>query len=207
MISLFKIFCVYLYKINIDMAELDYKDEIWKDIEGYEGLYKVSNYSRIKSLGNGDSNASVEKILKAHPDGGGHLKVNLNKKGKIKQVFCHVIAAIHFIPNPDNKNQVHHIDGNKLNNHIDNLMWVTHKEHFNFHPDIHIKAGKAAAIFNIKNKSKAVNQYDLQGNFIKTWQSVREIERELGYRHQNIISCCNCKPHFNTAYGYIWKYA
>ena len=110
------------------------QDEVWKDIEGYEGLYQVSTCGNIKSLakprknGNGRSYIQKEKLLKQSFTSTGYKKVELYKDGKRKSFKVHRLVAIAFIPNPDNKPEVNHIDGNKINNNIDNLEWVTSSE-------------------------------------------------------------------------------
>ena len=97
-------------------------DEIWKDIEGYEGEYQISNYSRVKSFKWG-----FPKILKPELCGV-YLAVHLLLNGKPQHFSVHVLAARAFIPNPENKPLVNHVDGNKLNCHISNLQWVTPAE-------------------------------------------------------------------------------
>ena len=110
------------------------QDEVWKDIEGYEGLYQVSTCGNIKSLakprknGNGRCYIQKEKLLKQSFTSTGYKKVELYKDGKRKSFKVHRLVAIAFIPNPDNKPEVNHIDGNKINNNIDNLEWVTSSE-------------------------------------------------------------------------------
>jgi hypothetical protein len=108
--------------------------EIWKDIEGYEGLYQVSSCGRIKSLARsykfGPNN---EKILKARKsrkgkNGWSYPSVALYKDNIAKFYTIHRLVAIHFIPNLENKPQVNHKDGNKLNNNINNLEWATQSE-------------------------------------------------------------------------------
>ena len=110
------------------------QDEVWKDIEGYEGLYQVSTCGNIKSLakprknGNGRCYIQKEKLLKQSFTSTGYKKVELYKDGKRKSFKVHRLVAIAFISNPDNKPEVNHIDGNKINNNIDNLEWVTSSE-------------------------------------------------------------------------------
>ena len=109
-------------------------EEIWKDIKGYEGLYQVSNFGRVKTLPRIIRNSSngryytKEKILKLGKQTTGYLYVCLYKNNTHKTHRIHRLVAEAFIANPENKLQVNHIDGNKTNNHVSNLEWVTRKE-------------------------------------------------------------------------------
>ena len=95
-------------------------DIIWKDIKGYEGLYEVSNTGYIKSLQ--FKKPFIKKFNKNHQ---GYLSVSLYKDNENKLVKVHRVVAEAFIPNPENKPQVNHKDGNKANNCVENLEWVT----------------------------------------------------------------------------------
>lgn len=101
-------------------------DEIFKDVKGYEGIYKVSNFGRIKSLGNNYNRK--EKILKGTNNGSGYFMVTLSKHGKQKTDLVHRLVAIAFIQNSENKKCINHIDGNKANNCVNNLEWITYSE-------------------------------------------------------------------------------
>lgn len=186
--------------------------EIWKDLKEYENLYQISNLGRVKSLQRRKSNYNQkgftgtfkliqEKILKPKVDRKGYLYVQLYKNGKSKMFKVHRLVAQTFIPNLRNKPQVNHKDGNKQNNFIDNLEWCTNTEN-----QKHAwKIGLQKSRFSKNNsKAKKVMQYDLQGNFIREWNCMMDIEREINISHTSISLCCRNKVE-NTR-GYIWKY-
>ncbi len=108
--------------------------EIWVPIKGYEGLYEVSNLGRVKSLDKlrnfryvGFKNPLKGKLIKGF-DAHGYRRVSLCKNGKYKKIYIHVLVARAFIPNPENKPEVNHKDGIKINNRELNLEWNTNKE-------------------------------------------------------------------------------
>ena len=165
-------------------------EEIWKDIEGYEGLYQISDKGRVKSLRFGK-----EKILKSVIDKKNYLQVVLYKN-KIKKHFqVHRLVALAFISNPQNYPQVNHKDENPSNNNLENLEWCTSKYNINY--------GTRIQRF-IEKKSKTVLQFTKSGEFIKKWKSAKDAERNLGYSTGNITSCCRGKA--KSAYGYVWRY-
>jgi len=94
------------------------ENEIWKSIKGYENLYWISSFGNVRS---------VRKYLK-HEVRRGYHRVDLCKNGKTKKWFVHRLVAFAFIPNPKLKPFINHIDGNKSNNKIPNLEWVTNLE-------------------------------------------------------------------------------
>lgn len=95
--------------------------ELWKDVNGYEGLYQVSNQGRVKSI-------RSNKIHKKRLTHDGYVKATLTVNYKSKDFRVHRLVAEHFIPNPESKETVNHIDGNKENNNMDNLEWATRSE-------------------------------------------------------------------------------
>ena len=187
--------------------------EIWQDIKGYEGLYQISNLGRVKSFRrfNGHHYISREKILT--PQKNKYLTVRLADGNKTKQYQVHRLVAETFIPNPFNKVYVNHINGNKKDNMVNNLEWCTPKENTihayknNLIKKTTDKKNKAA-LNNIKKAwsktSKKVNQYDLNNNFIKQWESISSIAKINNYRRCSVTNACNNKKIYKN---YIWKYA
>ena len=105
------------------------KEEIWRDIKGYEGLYQVSNLGRVKSLNY--NHTKKEKILNL-ANSKGYLHVTLYKNSKYKIYKVHRLVAIHFIENPNSYSQVNHKDENKQNNKVENLEWCTQEYNNNY---------------------------------------------------------------------------
>ena len=103
--------------------------EIWKDIKKFEGIYQVSNLGNIKSLNN--NKTKKEKILKLNKDKKGYLYVDLYKNNKSKRFVVHRLVAEAFIPNPENKPCIDHINTIRDDNRVENLRWVTYKENCN----------------------------------------------------------------------------
>ena len=155
--------------------------EIWKDVELYDGLYQVSNLGRVKSLNY--RRTGKEQRLKPCDTGNGYLQVVLYKNGKIDRPLVHRLVAKAFIPNPENKPEVHHRDGNTHNNCVSNLQWVTRKEHRD------------------KDRSKKVLCVETGTIF----PSASEAGRQIGIDIGNINSCCQGKR--KTAGKYHWRYA
>lgn len=103
--------------------------EIWKDIEGYEGLYQISSFGRIKSIERKYKKRKCDECIKSPSLAGkGYYRIALSKYGIKKYFYIHKLVGNAFIPNPDNKPTIDHIDRNKLNNNVNNLRWATYNE-------------------------------------------------------------------------------
>ena len=111
---------IALYPFGIE----DLQGEIWKWIKGYENLYQISNYGRVKSFPRNGTGKEI-KILRPQITKFGYLKISLHKDNKSKFFQIHRLVAETFIQNIKNKPQVNHKDGNKFNNYVDNLEWST----------------------------------------------------------------------------------
>ena len=175
--------------------------EQWKDIEGYEGRYQVSNLGRVKSLpilkrnGNGYY-WTKEKIRRLKINEDGYQAITLVENSKFKTYTIHRLVATAFIENPNNYSEVNHIDEIKTNNRVDNLEWCTHAYNLEY--------GSRKEITRQKTM-KPVLQFDRENNFIKKWISMTEAANQLNIAQGCISNCCHHKR--KTAGNYIWKLA
>ena len=168
--------------------------EYWKPVVGYEGLYMVSNWGRVKSIKFGK-----ERILKPGTNNYGYLLVKLCKDGKVKAFTVHRLVAEAFLPNPHNYPCVNHKDENKQNNVVSNLEWCTHEYNNTYGTRIERVAEKTT---NGKC-SKPVLQYTLNGEFVREWESTAECGRN-GFNQGNVVTCCQGK--LKKYKGFIWRY-
>ena len=180
-----------------NVIEHTLKQEEWKPIPGYEGLYEVSNYGRVKSY-QLDSNGKILSPGNTGKDGSGYCFVNLYKDGKAKKhCTIHRLVAEAFIPNPSNFPQVNHMDECKENNYFGNLEWCTHKYNLSYGT----RTRRIA-----ENNSKPVVQLDKKGNFISEFESLTEASKITGIASTSICRCCNHKPGHYSAGGFVWIY-
>lgn len=185
--------------------------EIWKPVVGYEGLYEVSNIGRVKSLeryvnDRGGFKLLKERILKEVQSRSGHLKVKLSKNSMSKLYFTHRLVAQAFIPNPDNLPVINHKDEDPINNRVENLEWCT-VAYNNRYGTVRQRQAEKAHLRKHPTQYKKVYQYTKSGELIKEWESICSIQNDLGYNRGNISACCLRKPHYHTAYGYVWRFA
>lgn len=173
-------------------------EEIWKPIKGYEGIYEVSSYGRVRSLDHLSSLGERVKgrVLKSHTAGRGYLSVGLHN-GKKKDFYIHRLVASAFIPNPDNLLQVNHKDEDKTNNHADNLEWCDLQYNHAY------GTGRARRAEAFPGK-KSVIQLDEQGNYIREYTSLEEAARNFSITKNNIRWCCEGKR--KHAAGFKWKF-
>lgn len=110
------------------------KNVVWKDIEGYEGIYQISNYGEVMRLMSYDSRNHLRnsKILKQRKNKDGYMVVGLHKNSKEKKYLVHRLVAKAFISNPNKLPEINHIDENKQNNSVPNLEWCNRKYNVNY---------------------------------------------------------------------------
>lgn len=179
-------------------------NEIWKPVRDYEGLYEVSNLGRVKSLSKFHCTSknysslgywSKEKILKPIVGVQGYLYVNLykNKKNNFKRI--HILVAQAFIKNPNKFPMVNHKDENVMNNVVSNLEWCDNKYNLNYGTAQERKAQK---------HNKPILQFDLEGNFIKEYESITQVSKETKIPISSISA--NCHEQRNKTNGYVFKF-
>ena len=174
-------------------------EEIWKDIEGYEGIYQVSSFGRVRSLDrmvimrNGRSRIKRGQILKERRTKHGYVRVQL---GVNNDQYIHRLVASTFISNSDNLPQVNHKDENKSNNRVDNLEWCDNVYNINY--------GTAKERLSDISSTRPIKQLTLEGELVAEYKGVIDAVRKTGYKEAPIRECCNHKTH--TAYGFIWEY-
>ncbi len=166
------------FRNDWEQKRLKDNEEQWRDIKGFEGLYSVSTKGNVKNLKTG-------RLIAGKCDWNGYRLVNL--KGKFYMV--HRLVGLAFIPNPNNLPHINHIDEDKTNNNVENLEWCSPSYNVNY---------------SSHKYSCRINQLTLDGEFVKVWQSSKQIEKEAGYAASHIIQCCKGK--YKQAYGYRWEY-
>lgn len=184
-------------------------NEVWKAIPGFEGRYEVSDKGRIRTCSNGRwGNRQSCRIMSLKVNTVGYFCVNLYKPfsgGKSTCQMVHRLVAEAFIPNPENKPQVNHIDGNKLNNKVENLEWVTASEN-KYHA---VRTGlqkpsKKQKEITIQRCSIPVVVFDADMNEVGRFGSAKDAARATGADHSAVTKCCRGK--LKTTKGFYYKY-
>lgn len=178
--------------------------EVWKDIDGFDGAYQVSNEGRIKSVTRKTTNGRgvSERILKKRVNERGYEYVCLQKNGKRKSIKVHRAVASAFVENLYGYNQVNHKDEQKTNNNADNLEWCDAAYNSNYGTG-KIRAAKKRS----ERHENIIVQYGINGERVREWKSPAEVQKKTGnkYKATNIVACC--RKRYKTSYGYIWRYA
>lgn len=182
-------------------------DREWKPIEGYEGLYEVSNLGEVKSLNY--NRTGREKLLSLGKNRYGYLYVQLSKNGFVKVFRINRLVYSTFVGEIPEDMQVNHIDEDKENNRVDNLNLMTPKENIRWGTGIARRADVRRGKPNPKvaaAKSKAVQALDkVTGNVVYEFPSTMEAQRQGYGDHRNISACCNGKRKSHG--GFIWRYS
>ena len=175
-------------------------EEIWRDVKGYEGLYQVSNFGRVKSLRRltrckNDSYGIVkERILKTSLHNGYRI-VSFLKDNKRKTFSVHRLVAIAFIANPDNLPQINHKDEIKSNSIANNLEWCTHKYNCNYGS---FQKNKA------KSNSKKTYKTSIDGEILGVYDSLKEAATANAERSGSVSNCIGGR--LKTLHGFLYKH-
>lgn len=175
--------------------------EEWRPINGFEGLYEISSYGRVKSFKSHPSG----KILKTSLDSNGYPKISLSKNGAKKDATVHRLVAETYLPRVDGKTCVNHIDGNKANNRLDNLEWCTYSENIKhalrtgLYGGISKEATMKGARRSAQNRTRQVIRSDGA-----RFKNAAEAASAIGAHKDSIYAAIRRKA---LLYGYRFSYA
>jgi len=181
--------------------------EVWKDIDGYSGVYQVSSLGRVRTVEDPNPKRK-DRCRKEHIHVGGlsgkkygkYRFILLRKNGKVGKFSIHRLVAQAFIPNPENKLQIDHIDGDKLNNKVDNLRWVTGKENVHNSITLIARSDKVRKIV-----SRKVGKYSLDGRILEVYGSCMEAAVMNNKKSPSgVIEACSGKR--THCGGFVFKY-
>ena len=187
-------------------------EEIWKDIEGYEGEYQISNCGRYRSLdrivtySNGINVRYEGKILSSFEKKNGYLQATLNRKSGNKKFYIHRLVASAFIINDDpiNKTIINHVDENKQNNNFNNLEWCTHAYNLTYN-NVHLKKIKTIDYIELNKKfKKPIIAKNINSGEELYFNSATDAAREYGFFRQSIVKVL--KGVTKTHMGHTFKY-
>ena len=189
------------------------ENEIWKDIEGYEGIYQVSNFGRIRSLDryitkphprNGVLTQYRKKgqIIATHPTRNGYINAVLKKDGKKENHRVHRLVAKAFVPGYFDGADVNHKDCNRQNNRADNLEWMTRRDNLKYS-----NGDTASAMEQIhRSQRKPIIQMTMDGEHIREWPSIHSAHLALRLDSKSLSGACYQKYGLKTCGGYRWKF-
>ena len=167
--------------------------EIWKDIEGYEGLYQVSNFGQIRALNYRKQH--ISQVVKQGVDAHGYYKIRLSQNGRRTEYKVHRLVAIAFLENCGKLPEVNHKDGNKRNNNINNLEWVTKLDN--------IKHQFETGLVSKNANKKPVIAICIKDGVEKCFESIADASRNLGIKRCEITHCVSGK--YKTSKGYMFN--
>ena len=188
-------------------------EEIWKDIEGYEGIYQVSNFGRVRSLDryytkphprNGVPTQYRKKgqIIKTFAGRNGYIGTVLKFEHKQKNFMVHRLVAKAFVPGYFDGADVNHKDCNRQNNRADNLEWMTRRDNLKYS-----NGNTASAMEQIhRSQRKPIIQMTKDGEYIREWPSIHSAHLALGLDSKSLAGACHQRYGLKTCGGFRWKF-
>ena len=181
--------------------------EIWKEFYYKNTRYEISNYGKIKTF----YKCPEGRLLAIKKDKIGYLRTQLSSNNKSKQFLVHRLVAQLFVANPNNYNEINHIDGNKQNNYYENLEWCTHSHNIKHSFETGLKVNKKGSEHPL---SKSFYQFDKNGKLIAYWGSLTECANVLAgsnaneeKKHSIRTNLTNClQGRHKTLNGYIFSF-
>lgn len=174
---------------------------MFKNIELSNGKYSIDEYGTVKRN-------ETNKILKDHVNNKGYRYIDLRIDGKTKKFLVHRLVALTFLPKVGGCDIINHKDCNPLNCHVDNLEWCTYSWNNKYG---YIKGNKplTEAQLNVRKKRKTylhkkINQYNLNGELLNTFECITDASKAVGYSVCSISACAHGR--LKTCGGYIWKF-
>lgn len=178
----------------------DLQGENWKDVVGYEGVYYVSDYGRVKGMPN--RLCKQVHILKTCFTHNGYCTISLKENNNSMPKRVHRLVCIAFLANPNNYPQINHKDENKLNNTLDNLEWCTSKYNCNYGT----RNERTTKYLIEKGATRKVNKYTKDGKFISSFQTLAEAALDCGSLSAGTIwACCTYRTY--SFHGYTYRFA
>ena len=191
----------FLKKNMGDIVNLE--NEIWKPVVGFEGLYEVSNFGRVRNLGYRYGQHASNIIMKQR-NNKGYMSITLHKDSKRFQRMVHRLVYEAFVgkipewrpkDKGDVKMEINHKDENRSNNRLDNLELITHTKNNNYGTRTQKQAAKL---------TKSVYQYTMEGELVKFWKGGAPECEKYGFNRSCIWACCNGRLPYHK--GYKWSY-
>lgn len=187
-------------------------DEVWKPIPRFNGLYDISSFGRVRRNAynllrkDGSIIHYEEMIKKCYPRSNGYIVVSISQNNHSRMYFIHRLIAEAFIPNPENKPYIDHINTIVSDNRIDNLRWVTHKENMNNELTMLRFKENGLSRRGVRNYSLAseIEAYTRDGKFIARYASLKDAADAHGVATSGICMCCKGK--MKSCGGIQWRY-
>lgn len=186
-------------------------NEIWKDVKGFEALYQVSNYGRVRSLPRNINGRSLKGVMlkMIEKKSTGYYAVSLHKNGKQTQALVHRLVAEAFCEKQEGCDVVDHINTNIEDNSAINLRWTTTYGNVNNPTTQKRRTARIRDFFtgrkgSLHPSSKPVLQFTTDGTLVRKWKCASDAVRECGFDSGSITRCC--KGEYKTHKGFLWRY-